>query len=73
MRAKGYGVNLVAREMTLDLSDGFYRPDLCTHTPGVASSIADSLSRRFQPGVTFVLPAALAQVPQAHPEPVTSA
>ena len=73
MRAKGYGVNLVAREMALDLSDGCYRPDICTHTPGVASSIADGLSRRFQPGVTFVLPAALAQVPQAHPEPVTSA
>ena len=44
---------------------GCLRPQLCTHSPGISLKIADSLSRRFQPGVAWTppLPEALEQQP----------
>lgn len=42
------------------LGDGSFRPDVCAHTPGVASARADVLSRRFAPPRTFAVPDALA-------------
>ena len=56
MKAKGPGVNLVARELALDLADGCYRPDITQHIPGITNDCSDTLSRRFQPGNTFILP-----------------
>ena len=54
LKGKSPGMNQVARELALDLGDAAFRPDIVTHTPGVASEIADALSRRHQPGVSFV-------------------
>jgi hypothetical protein len=65
MKASGIGSNMIARELALDFCDGAFRPDLCVHTPGIASSIADSLSRKFQPATTFGLPALLSHVPES--------
>ena len=56
MKARGRGVNLVARELALDLADGCFRPDVARHIAGVSNKRADILSRRFQPGKEFKLP-----------------
>ena len=60
-------MNQVARELALDLGDAAYRPDIVTHTPGVASSIADTLSRKFSPTKPFCIPTVLENVPEIFP------
>ena len=52
-------MNQVARELALDLGDAAYKPDIVTHTPGVASSIADTLSRKFSVTKPFCIPTVL--------------
>ena len=59
VRGKGRALTAVAREYALDLGDAAYFPDVCAHTPGVASTIADALSRRFAPAAAWSVPAAL--------------
>ena len=49
-------MNQIARELALDLGDAAFKPDLLSHTPGVASSIADVLSRKFSPVSKFDVP-----------------
>ena len=46
LKGKSPGMNQVARELALDLGDAAFRPDIVTHTLGVASEIADALSRK---------------------------
>ena len=58
----------MARELALDLGDASFAPDVLEQIPGVAHTMADTLSRRFQPGVNFALPVALASVEEAHPQ-----
>ena len=60
-------MNKIARELALDLGDASFRPDMVVHTPGVASNIADSLSRRFCPGENFSVPQALLSAVEHHP------
>lgn len=43
MKASGTGPNLV-------IGDAEFRPDVCSHVPGIANTTADILSRIFQPG-----------------------
>ena len=57
-------MNQVARELALDLGDAAFWPNIVTRTPGVASEIADALSRKHQPGVEFCLPSCLQGVPE---------
>ena len=59
-------MNQVARELALDLGDAAYKPDIVMHT-GVASSMADTLSRKFSPSKPFCLPPALEGVPEIFP------
>ena len=59
MRAKGKGTNNIARELALDLADGLFRPAICQRVPGINNVLPDLLSRKYQPGHAFVLPAAL--------------
>ena len=63
MRLKGSTpqLNQMAREVALDLGDAAF-----SHTPGIASTIANDLSRRFCPGTVFKLPTLLENVPEAH-------
>ena len=58
---------MVAKEFALDLGEGAYRPDICAHVPGVALGTADTLSRRYQPGVNWSLPSLLQEVPEVIP------
>ena len=62
MQTSSPSVGVVAREVALTLSRACLRPCVIAHTPGVANKLADALSRRFQPGVAWQRPAALAQV-----------
>ena len=64
MRARTPGLNLIARELALELAEGCFRPQVVEHIPGVANCIADGLSRKFQPGAPFILPYALVGVPE---------
>ena len=49
MKGKGFGVNLVARELALVLADGAFRPEVVKHISGASNVVADILSRSFQP------------------------
>ena len=60
MTSKGHGSRIVARELALLFATLCHRPDVVEHIPGIANTIADKLSRKFEPGHTFVLPSLLA-------------
>ena len=49
-KAKGYGTNLVARELSLLMGEAMYRPDVVEHVPGISNKLPYHLSRRFEPG-----------------------
>ena len=67
LKGTGFALNRIARELALDLGDAAFRPDCVCHTPGVASGMADVLSRHFFPGSAQQVPQALEGVPRAHP------
>jgi hypothetical protein len=71
MKTHSPHVAVVAREMALTLSDACIRPEVVAHIPGVANKLADTLSRRFAPGVSFSVPAALLQVRETVIQPRT--
>ena len=71
MHTRSPQVAVVARELALTLSESCVRPQVVKHTPGVANRLADILSRRFQPGVHFVVPQAFAGVPEVSIRPRT--
>ena len=62
MKGKGYGVNLVARELAITLSDCSFRPQIATHIAGLTNKVADTLSRKHQPGKPYVFPTVLNNV-----------
>ena len=64
MHTSSPSVGVVAREVAFTLSRACVRPSVIAHTPGVANKLADALSRRYQPGVSWQRPAAIAQVPE---------
>ena len=69
LRLKGSSpaLNRVAREVAIDLGNAAYRPDVLTHTPGVASTTADALSRRFDPDFAYKPPHALSGACEVQP------
>ena len=71
MHTRSPQVAVVARGLALTLSESCVRPQVVKHTPGVANKLADILSRRFQPGVHFVVPQALVRVPEVPIRPRT--
>ena len=52
LKAKGGGLAVIASEMALDISESTFEPDLAQHTPGVCNTVADALSRRYDPAWT---------------------
>ena len=64
LKTKGSGSGTIAREVALDIACSEYQPHIVEHIPGVDNVIADELSRRYQPGHEFVLPAILKDVPE---------
>ena len=45
MKADGYGVGIISRELALDIAESLYEPNLGSHIPGTTNIIADTLSR----------------------------
>ena len=56
MQPKSFSLQVVARELALDLSQCSYSPDFIEHIPGVSNGIADSLSHMAEQGSDFQLP-----------------
>ena len=52
-------LQIIARELALDLSQCSYSPDFIEHVPGVANSVADALSRMAEVNSSFQLPTML--------------
>ena len=47
LKASGFGVSLISREMALGIAEAHYTPQVAAHLPGQANLTADFLSRRF--------------------------
>ena len=63
LKGRSRVMNLIARELALDLGDGAYFPEVVEHIPGIANNLADALSRVAQPSKkTWQLPAELLDV-----------
>jgi hypothetical protein len=45
---------IIAREFALDLGTASFKPEVVQHLPGVANVVADSLSRKFEPGRPYL-------------------
>ena len=46
-------LGIIAREFALDLGTACFKPEVVQHLPGIANIVADSLSRKFEPGKTY--------------------
>lgn len=64
VKAKSFGLGVVARELALEFGTCSYRPRFLQHIPGIANDWADILSRMSQPAKSAPLPAALRQCMQ---------
>ena len=60
---------MIARELAIDVGNAAFRPDVVVHTPGVASQIADKLSRKYDPNFVYTLPPGLDQAVPVDPPP----
>ena len=60
-------INVVIREIALDLAEGRYRIDFQEHIAGTLNTVADILSRVYQPGFSTALPAVVSRRPRAAP------
>ena len=56
MQPKSVSLQVIARELALDLSQCSYAPDFIEHVPGIANGIADALSRMAERNSDFQLP-----------------
>ena len=66
-RSSNQAVNMVVREMALDLAEGRYKIDVKEHLPGRCNGWADALSRLSQPGGAATVPSALEHAQRVHP------
>ena len=62
MKTRGKATGIIARELALTLAKANFYPSVAEHIPGLANQVADMLSRRFQPGKAFQLPAILEKI-----------
>eukprot|EP00435_Cladocopium_sp_Y103_P025927 s1750_g6.t1 len=56
VKAKSYGLGMIARELALEFGTCSFRPRFLQHIPGIANEWADSLSRQAQPNNKKLLP-----------------
>ena len=72
MQPKSKALLVIARELSLTISDCSYAPDFVEHVPGICNGIADELSRCAAVGSEFQLPVMLSnatfQAPPARNE-----
>jgi hypothetical protein len=65
LSVQGPGINLISREVALELADGSFAPQVVSHIPGVGNDLSDALSRRYDPGkAPWKLPLSLRDVPR---------
>ena len=67
LKSPSADINTVVREMALDLAEGKYHIEILEHMPGICNTVADVLSRWFQPGVQRVVPSVLVGVGRDFP------
>ena len=67
LKGKGFALSTIAREIALDIAASEYEPDAVEHLPGVMNFVPDVLSRRFEPGKVFSLPAVLTSAKEVQP------
>ena len=66
LKGTGTALGFVARELALDLGDCEYFPQIVSHIPGVANTLADVLSRRFDTSKQlWSVPVQLHSIPEA--------
>ena len=58
-RSSNAAINMITRELSLDLAEGKYTVDRVEHFPGALNTWADLLSRLYQPGAGGDIPSAL--------------
>lgn len=66
VQAKGRGQQIIARELALEMGACMFRPHAVAHIAGSDNTLADALSRKFQPGYEFCLPHALIRAQEEH-------
>ena len=66
-RSSNAAINVVAREMALDLAEGLYKGDVKQHLAGRLSLWADAFGRLSQPGSGATVPPALRCVERVPP------
>ena len=62
-------VNKIAREVSLDVAFSRYGIDVLEHLPGKLNTLADALSRAFEPGTSFEIPRELENVQHTKVDP----
>ena len=67
MQPKSPSLQVVAREIALDIANCSFTPDFSEHIAGVSNSIADVLSRRKELGDQFKLPSMLEECEYSEP------
>ena len=67
MQPHSPALNVIARELALDIADALYEPQICEHVPGVANIAADALSRKWEPTHRYRLPPVLKHATEVHP------
>ena len=64
LKAPAGNGRFIARELSTLFTDAHFEPDSAEHVPGISNTIADALSRRYDPAKTWSVPALLADVPE---------
>ena len=67
LKSAGWGSNVVAMEMALDIADHLYTPTVLEHIKGASNITADALSRLTMPGSSYVVPAIFKKVERSEP------
>eukprot|EP00973_Karenia_brevis_P001561 211303-Karenia_brevis.AAC.1 len=67
LRSPAPAINVMVRELALDLAEGRYHVDVHEHIAGTLNVWADALSRLSEPDSGAVIPEPLRHIPQASP------
>ena len=68
MQPHSPALQLIARELALEVSMSSFTPDFAEHVAGISNTIADTLSRRQELGSSYRLPTALIDAEYMAPE-----
>ena len=69
LKTQSKQLSTIAREFALDLGAASFKPEVVEHLPGVANTVADQLSRKFDPNKPFSLHPCLRTAKEVTPPP----